>query len=350
MNPVRTGRPRSETFVWPSPSSSEMARRNARIEEDKILDLQEHSLNAVIASCKYLWCPPERWQPVHLKTLGVQRLDDEEMKRLVPALHAVIPKLSPSHLQDMISLMTRRTWGIWGPDNAGAVALGYMFAFPSLPPRACTYEFESGAHPFAHRIIDIIELELIIGMCALKLAKLHSFHLKGHVFHHFDSFQIEEPSPFVGVWPQYENPVFEPYIVAILIAIAQRSYHRDRPSVLVRLLVTRRNDLRLMDVYTAQVSRRLLRRFLKPNSPSKTLTRERAEIFKHHPEWAASTPTPLILHRQQVEFSPCDTFNVRLLAAMSITATPINEREYYAAWKLKQPIQLREAQSGHGET
>ena len=213
--------PESETA-----SNSDDATNATAIEHGNI-DLGQHSLHAVVGRNKALWQSPSKWTQAHLDVLCVDRRTDADVDDVDHdkddglAFHAVIPILPPDRLIRSVKSLTNpySTWQI-------AEAFDKMLAFWPRPRRPQHGNVNLDSSPrldielpaFSH--FQKSTLNLYVGPRAYPFRLLLSFHLGSLVLPVFDAFTIDN-SNILAHRREYSNQHYEPYITAILIAVAQ---------------------------------------------------------------------------------------------------------------------------------
>ncbi|KAI1123386.1 hypothetical protein F5Y10DRAFT_251879 [Nemania abortiva] len=281
-------------------------------------DLRQHSLNAVVGSNRWLWRSPRQWTQEHVRALCVDRqsdadTDESNRDKDSPSLHALIP--APTNLEHRIRIMA-----LGGPPPLRANFLSTMLAFPEHIDVGVGVGGGPGPGPDTEAIPftpwrDCV-MDLAVGPRAYPLPLLYNFHLGPFVLSYLDSTQIDRP-PYRGASSGGSDRPHEPCIVAILIAMAQRdASSTDEPAVKTRLIYTHRDDHQHADVYTARVSRPLLDRFRHPNRPPTTYP------------CSHTIPSLIKLQHTRVSYEPYDTFQRRILAAVSISATTMPLKIY----------------------
>ncbi|KAI0418207.1 hypothetical protein F5X98DRAFT_122698 [Xylaria grammica] len=292
------------------------------------IDLWQHSLHAVVGHNKALWQSPPKWTQAHLEALCVDCVDrqtDADVDNIDCdndgglSSHAVIPILPTQPLD----FLKRSVKSLTSPHSSWQIieALDRILAFWSRlsGPQYENVNFDHDIEPPAFSHFRKCTIKLCVGPRAYPLRLLFSFHLKPLVLPVFDAFTIDNCNSLAHR-RNYSNQHYEPYITAILIAVAQtQPFSTGESAVVTRLLfVSRRDNDRNMYVYTAHVSQRLLERFRYPNQPPTTYACS-----------DTNRPSLIKLQHRPVPFEPNDTFPRRLLAAASVTATPMHEDEYY---------------------
>ncbi|KAI0909662.1 hypothetical protein F4823DRAFT_419108 [Ustulina deusta] len=197
------------------------------------IDLGQHSLNAVVGRNKALWQSPPKWTQAHLEALCIDRqsvadlddVDGDQDDGL--SFHAVIPTLPPDRLRRSINTLN-------GPDSSWLLvqALDKMLAFWPRPSKPQHDDVDVDNHvklsssprldiePPAFSHFQKCTVKLRVGPRAYPLRLLFSFHLGSLVLPFFDAFTIDNHD-YLAHRRHLSNEPYEPYITAILIALAQ---------------------------------------------------------------------------------------------------------------------------------
>ncbi|KAJ8129894.1 hypothetical protein O1611_g3737 [Lasiodiplodia mahajangana] len=299
-------------IALPGTESASDANRsvNTPAKHDRTMNLGQHSLNTVVGHNKLLWRLPRRWTQAHLDVLCVDRQSDSGTGNLdrnedEPSLHALIPRLT-SLLEHYIESMAKG-----GPPQQRAVFLDKILRVDGEDVSVNPHNTK--AIPFSGGNQRL--MELAVGRRGYRLPLLTVFHLGSLLLSYLDSAQIHWPPSRVTIGDLSNQP-YEPCIVAVLIAMAQANASSgDKSVVKTRLIFTHRDDDQHIHVYTARVSQRLLERLRHPNQPP---TNDAS---------AHTTPSLVKLQHTCVPYQPYDTFQHRILAAVSVTATIVHSKD-----------------------
>ncbi|KAI0107806.1 hypothetical protein GGR51DRAFT_142167 [Nemania sp. FL0031] len=293
---------------------------NTPAKHNRTVDLGRHSLNAVVAHNKSLWRLPQRWTQAHLDVLCVDLQSgvgadkgDLDQKGDGLSLHALVPGLAS--LEDEVESIAKGAH-----PNSSAVFLYKMLVLPF-----------NGNVDSSHHTTKAIrflmgsgeDVGLTVGPRSYRLPLRTIFRLGPLQLAYLNSTEIHRPISGAADSDNLSNQRYEPCIVAVLIALAQKpSPPTNDPVVKTRLLFTHSGDDQDIHLYTARVSQRLLELFRHPNQPP---TND-----------ACSHPASLVkLQHTRIPYQPYDTFRNRMLAAASVTATVVYPKDYSKCRKRK---------------
>ncbi|KAI0555451.1 hypothetical protein F4679DRAFT_523854 [Xylaria curta] len=287
------------------------------------INLRQHSLNAVVGRNKLLWQLPQNWTQAHLQALCVNlqsnavvdKIDRENRQQVI------IPKLNSDALDRFITTMTEKSEP---HTRAGALNALLVFDLGSI--------ISGGLKPRSEFEEDLLSLnsdsflQLTVKRRSYQLPLQWMFYIGCLLIPYVDSAQIEcPPLPQGNTVCYVSNQSYEPFITAVLIAIAQEGEpsiddsSTDEPAVKTQLIFTHRDDTQAIHVYKACVSQSLLERFKRPNQPPTT----------------CSASSLIKLRHIRVPYEPQTSFRCRILNALSLRSTIMDEDECFIRPKRK---------------
>ncbi|KAI1737331.1 hypothetical protein F4680DRAFT_468291 [Xylaria scruposa] len=285
------------------------------------INLRQHSLNAVVGHNKLLWQRPRNWTQAHLQALCVDRqssavvdkTDRENRPRVI------IPKLDSDTLGRFITTIAEKSDP---PTRAGALIALLVFDLGNIISGGLEPRFEFKEDLLSFNSDSFVHLSVKRRSYQLPLKWM--FVIGCLLIPYVDSAQIDSP-PFCAVG-HASNQFYEPFITAVLIAIAQEgdfsidSSSTDESAVIkTQLIFTHRNDTQAIHVYKACVSQSLLERFKHPNKPPTT----------------CSASSLIKLRHIRVPYEPQKCFRRRILNELSLTCTIMGEDECFICPKRK---------------
>ncbi|KAI1172062.1 hypothetical protein F4777DRAFT_23962 [Nemania sp. FL0916] len=300
---------------------------DATSEPVESVDLRRYSLNGVVTRNPSLWTRPLQWtESNHLRALCVERQTGVATGGII-TVNTLIPSLDPCTLGCLISTVRDRdasslakvmAWNdlLVFDGHAQGRTIRLAHGVPSIETsinNSTGPGVNTAAVPVPFSAYQTRIMKLRVGRGgAYQLPRLSSWRVgPSSVLCLLDSFHIS------GVVRSH-RPLrsYEPCIAAVLIALAQTAEGTDRhlPLQTTHLLFINRNDENHVHVYTAYISRALLRRFQLPNCLP--------------PRFPRTAPLAVMQHRR-VMYHPLDTFRSRILTAVSMGTTTMNPDDYF---------------------